>query len=80
MAESLQEHQKVKGLIEELRELDAEDEMFDVKFQELMENVEHHVEEEESEMLPEAETALAEQAEELMDEMQEVKRQLLSHR
>jgi hemerythrin superfamily protein len=80
VAESLQEHQKVKGLIEELRELDAEDEMFDVKFQELMENVEHHVEEEESEMLPEAETALAEQAEELMDEMQEVKRQLLSHR
>jgi hypothetical protein len=43
-----------------------------------MENVEHHVEEEESEMLPEAEMALAEQAEELMDEMQEVKRQLLT--
>ncbi len=43
-----------------------------------MEHVEHHVEEEESEMLPEAETVLAEQAEELMDEMHEVKRQLLS--
>jgi hemerythrin-like domain-containing protein len=43
-----------------------------------MEFVEHHVEEEESAMLPEAEQALAEQAEELMDEMQEVKRQLLT--
>ena len=78
VAESLQEHQRVKELIEELRELDADDETFDVKFHELMENVEHHVEEEESEMLPEAEMALAEQAEELMDEMHEVKRQLLS--
>jgi hypothetical protein len=29
-------------------------------------------------MLPEAEMALAEQAEDLMDEMQEVKRQLLT--
>jgi hemerythrin superfamily protein len=78
VAESLQEHQRVKDLIGELRELDADDETFDVKFHELMENVEHHVEEEESEMLPEAEMALAEQAEELMDEMHEVKRQLLS--
>ena len=80
MTESLQKHQRVKELIEELRELDADDETFDVKFHELIENVEHHVEEEESEMLPEAETVLAEQAEELMDEMQEVKRQLLSRR
>jgi hemerythrin superfamily protein len=78
VAESLEEHQRVKDLIEELRELDADDEMFDAKFHELMEQVEHHVEEEESEMLPEAELALAEQAEDLMDEMQEVKRQLLT--
>ena len=78
VAESLQEHQRVKDLIEELRELDVDDETFDVRFHELMENVEHHVEEEESEMLPEAEMVLAEQAEELMEDMQEVKRQLLS--
>jgi hypothetical protein len=78
VTESLQEHQAVKDLIEELRELDAADEAFDAKFYELMENVEHHVEEEESEMLPEAELVLAEQAEELMDEMQELKKQLLT--
>jgi hypothetical protein len=62
VAESLQEHQRVKELVEELRELDADDETFDIKFHELRENVEHHVEEEESERLPKAETALAEQA------------------
>jgi hemerythrin superfamily protein len=78
VTESLQEHQTVKNLIEELRDLDSDDEVFDAKFHELMENVEHHVEEEESEMLPKAEMALAEQAEELMDEMQELKKQLLT--
>ena len=77
VTESLQKHQSVKELIEELRERESNGETFDIKFHELMENVEHHVEEE-SEMLPEAEMVLAEQAEELMDEMHEVKRQLLS--
>jgi len=62
VAESFQEHQRVKDLIEELRELDADNEMFDAKFHKLIDNVEHDVEEEESEMLPEAEMALAEQA------------------
>lgn len=78
VTESLQEHQEVKDLIEELQELDSDSEAFDAKFYELMESVEHHVEEEESEMLPEAEQVLAEQVEELMDEMQELKKQLLS--
>jgi len=78
VAESLEEHQMVRELIEELRELDDDDKAFDAKFHELIENVEHHVEEEESEMLPEAELVLAEQAEELMGEMQEVKKQLLT--
>ena len=78
VAESLEEHQTVKDLIEELRELDADDEAFDAKFHELMEDVEHHVEEEESAMFPEAEVALTEQAEDLMDEMQELKKQLLT--
>ena len=78
VAESLEEHQMVRELIEELRELDDDDKAFDAKFHELIENVEHHVEEEESEMLPEAELVLAEQAEDLMDEMQEVKKQLLT--
>jgi hemerythrin-like domain-containing protein len=80
VTESIEEHQIVKDLIEDLRVLDSDsdEELFDAKFSELMDNVEHHVEEEESEMLPEAERVLAEQAEELMDEMQELKKQLLT--
>ena len=46
---------------------------FDAKFQELIHNVEHHVEEEESEMFPLAEQELAEDLEEMSEEMQELK-------
>jgi hemerythrin superfamily protein len=75
--EARQEHQEVKDLIAELRGRDA-DEAFDTAFRELMENVEHHVREEEAEMFPEAEEILAERLDELMEEMQEVKKQLLA--
>jgi hemerythrin superfamily protein len=75
--EARQEHQTVKDLIAELRGRNA-DEAFDGKFRELMDNVEHHVQEEESEMFPEAEEVLAEQNEDLMEEMQEIKEQLLA--
>ena len=47
-----------------------------LKFQELIHNVEHHVEEEESEMFPLAEQALAEDLEEMSEEMQELKAEL----
>jgi len=53
--EALEEHQTVKDLIAELKEMEEEDEEFESKFSELMENVQHHVEEEESEMLPKVE-------------------------
>jgi hemerythrin superfamily protein len=76
VAESLEEHQTVKDLIEELRELKTNDTEFDTKFHALMENVQHHVEEEESEMFPQAEEVLEAHLEELMDEMQELKQQL----
>jgi hemerythrin-like domain-containing protein len=74
--EARKEHQAVKDLIEELRGLATQDKPFDAKFRELMENVEHHIEEEETEMFPQAEEMLAEQVEELRDEMQELKEQL----
>jgi hemerythrin superfamily protein len=78
VAEARQDHQTVKDLITELRALDGDNPEFAAKFQELVENVEHHVEEEETAMLPEAEEILAEQLEDLMDEMQELKQQLLA--
>jgi hemerythrin superfamily protein len=73
--EARQEHQTVKDLIAELRDLAVTDK-FDARFRELMENVEHHVQEEEREMFPEAAELLAEDDAELMDEMQEMKEQL----
>jgi hemerythrin superfamily protein len=73
---SLQEHQTVKDLILELQVLDPEDAEFAAKFQELMESVQHHVEDEENEMFPEAEEILADHLGDLMDEMRELKKQL----
>jgi hemerythrin superfamily protein len=52
VAEALEEHQEVKTLLEEIEELGPEGHDFGGKLQELMENVEHHVEEEEGEMFP----------------------------
>jgi hemerythrin-like domain-containing protein len=74
--EARQEHQTVKDTIAELRGLEVEEE-FDERFQELMEDVEHHVQEEETEMFPMAQKLLADQTMELSDEMQEIKQQLL---
>lgn len=50
--EALEEHQEVKTLLEEIEGLDPENEQFSASLEELMENVEHHVAEEEDEMFP----------------------------
>ncbi|HEY7320106.1 MAG TPA: hemerythrin domain-containing protein [Candidatus Binatia bacterium] len=52
VAEALEEHQEAKTMLEELEDLGAESHDFDSKLQELIEAVEHHVEEEEGEMFP----------------------------
>ena len=65
----------MKDLIAELRGLAITD-VFDTRFRELMENVEHYVQEEERDMFPEAEELLADDDAELLDEMQEIKQQL----
>jgi hemerythrin superfamily protein len=50
--ESLEEHHIVKWLLSELDGLDPEDERFDAKVTVLIENVRHHVKEEEGELFP----------------------------
>ena len=50
--ESLEEHHIVKWLLSELADLDPSDERFDAKVTVLMENVRHHVEEEQSDFFP----------------------------
>jgi hemerythrin-like domain-containing protein len=76
--ESLSEHETVKHLIQELRSMAHNTEEFDAKFQELIQHVEHHVEEEETEMFPLAEEELEEDMEDLGDEMQELKKELMT--
>jgi hemerythrin-like domain-containing protein len=55
MDEALEEHHVAKMLMAELREMSPGDERFDAKFKVLAEAVKHHIEEEESELLPKAE-------------------------
>ena len=50
--ESLEEHRIVKWVLAELADLDPSDERFDAKVTVLIENVRHHVEEEEGEFFP----------------------------
>ena len=52
IAEAEEEHHVVHLLIGELREMSLDDEHFEAKLTVLMENVRHHMEEEEQEMLP----------------------------
>ena len=55
VSEARGEHQTVKQLIAELKRMEDTDEEFESQFSELMENVQHHVEEEQNEMLPKVE-------------------------
>ena len=74
--ENVQDHETVHQLIQELQGMEHDTDEFDAKFQELIRNVEHHVEEEESEMFPLAEQELAEDLDEMSEEMQELKADL----
>jgi hemerythrin superfamily protein len=56
--EAVEEHHVVKILIAELRELEPSDETYKAKATVLMENVRHHIEEEEGEMFPAVRSAL----------------------
>ena len=53
--EAIQEHQTVKQLIAELKGMGEANDEFESQFSRLVENVQHHVEEEENEMLPKVE-------------------------
>jgi hemerythrin superfamily protein len=55
ISEAREEHQTVKRLIADLKGMEEADEEFESQFSELVENVQHHVEEEENEMLPKVE-------------------------
>ena len=77
VAEAVEEHHVVKILLGELRSMSSEDEAFDAKVTVLMENVRHHVEEEEEELLPQSEKLLgSDELARLGEEMAARKQQL----
>lgn len=67
--EGIEEHHVVDVLIGELKGMQPQDEQYDAKFTVLIENVEHHIEEEEGEMLPDAKKRLGDQVKTLGDQM-----------
>ena len=80
VADSRLAHEHVRELMGELQGIDLDEAEFEVKFHELMGIVREHVAEEENAMFPEAEQILADQLEDLMDQMVALKQQLtISH-
>ena len=78
VAEAVEEHHVVKMLISELKAMPQVNEQFEAKFTVLIENVEHHIEEEEQEMLPDAREKLGDDIQALGDEMQARKDELMA--
>jgi len=75
--EAYEEHHVVKVLLGELADMEPEADGFDAKVTVLMENVRHHVLEEETELLPESEELLGkERLNQLGEEMARRKEQL----
>jgi hemerythrin-like domain-containing protein len=75
--EAEEEHNIVDWVIAQMKKLSPGDENYDAKFTTLKENVQHHIEEEEKEMFPEAEQKLAGQLEALGKKIIERKEALM---
>ncbi len=76
--ESLSEHAMGNNLIQALQSMAQDTEACDATFQELRQNVAHHVEEEEAAMCPLAEQALAEDLDEMREKMQALNKELMA--
>jgi hemerythrin superfamily protein len=75
--EAEEEHNIVDWIISQMKKLKPDDEHYEAKFTTLKENVEHHIEEEEKEMFPEAQEKLGSQMESLGQKMMERKEALM---
>jgi hemerythrin superfamily protein len=58
IAEAIEEHNVVDRLLLEIRDLSSDDEAFTAKMTVMMENVEHHADEEEKELFPKVKKAM----------------------
>lgn len=78
--ESLEEHHVVKWMLWELERTDPSDERYDAKMRVLMENVRHHVEEEEKDLFPQVNKMFDRgQLDELGDAMNKLKKTAPTH-
>jgi hemerythrin superfamily protein len=78
--ESLEEHHIVKWVLSELDGMSAEQERFDAKVTVLMENVRHHVEEEEKDLFPKVNKLLGKpRLDDLGEAMAEAKKAAPTH-
>ena len=73
---SVPEHDEMRRLMNTLRDMDPSSPQFDTTFMDLMRNVIHHVADEETRMLPDAERMLGERLGELGAEMSKRRLQL----
>ncbi len=77
--ESLEEHHVADTIIEELKAMRTSNPRYEAKMTVLRENIEHHADEEEEDMLPDARRILADEAEEMGAQMQARKEELKPH-
>ena len=79
LLESVEEHLESKRVIADLLAMEADDENFDAKVKVLQENVDHHVEEEQDELVPKVEKLIdAETLEAIGETMEETQAELIS--
>ena len=75
--ESLEEHKVAKRLLGEIGRLEPKDEKWSAKFKVLKEAIEHHIEEEEGTIFPQAQQLMGnQQAEELDSKYEEAEKKL----
>jgi hemerythrin superfamily protein len=75
---SEEEHQKVDQMVMELKGMGSFSQELHTKLTQLMNDVEHHVQEEETQMLPQARQILGADTQQLSQQMQQIKQQTLS--
>jgi hemerythrin-like domain-containing protein len=79
LEESLQEHLQAKRLLADMLDMDVASEEFDAKCRVLQESIEHHVEEEESELFPKVKKICdASALDEIGDKMESIAEELRS--
>jgi hemerythrin-like domain-containing protein len=78
IAEAFEEHHVVKMLMEEIEQIGTVNEQYEAKMTVLQESVEHHVEEEEGELFPDAKKRLKDRLDDLGNKMAQRKEALMA--